>query len=247
MADKTSTELERVYTIPLRKTKDLVRSRRAQLAVRDVKRYLERHMKSEHIWLDNEVNELLWANGKFRIPSRIRVRATRFSDGVVEVTLPESEHAGSVRSEIQERREKAAEKTILKAPAAPEGEEGEAKKEGKPVTDVEGIGPATAEKLAKADIETVEDLAKADPEELAKSTGFPLEKVNPWIDAAKKLVPEKPAAPEGEAKEAAGEHKHEHKPGEAHEHKPGETHEHKPHAGKEGKAEPKPAKKDEKA
>src|ERR1041385_7648797 len=123
MADKTSTELERVYTIPLRKTKDLVRSRRAQLAVRDVKRYLTRHMKSEHIWLDNEVNELLWQNGKYRIPSRIRVRATRFTDGVVEVTLPDTEHAGSVRTEIQERREKAAEKTILKPPSPAERDE----------------------------------------------------------------------------------------------------------------------------
>jgi large subunit ribosomal protein L31e len=245
MADKTTTELERVYTIPLRKTKDLVRSRRAQLAVRDVKRFLTRHMKSEHIWLDNEVNELLWAQGKFTIPSRIRVRATRFTDGVVEVTLPESEHAGSVRSEIQERREKAAEKTILKPAGAPE--EAPERKEGeeRPVTDIEGIGPATAEKLAKAKVESIADLAAADPEALAKATGFALEKVNPWIDAAKKLVPEKPAEapkaegegkPEGEAKGEAkpeGEAKGEGKPAE---------HKAKPAEGAEGT---KPAKKDE--
>src|ERR1041385_2778614 len=93
MADKTS-ELERIYTIPLRKTKDLVRSRRADLAVRDVKRFLSRHMKSESIWIDASVNEALWSQGKFTIPSRIRVRATRFDDGVVEVTLPESTEIG---------------------------------------------------------------------------------------------------------------------------------------------------------
>src|SRR5260221_2764725 len=144
MADKTTTELERVYTIPLRKTKDLVRSRRAQLAVRDVKRFLTRHMKSDDIWVDNEVNELIWARGKFTIPSRVRVRATRFSDGVVEVTLPETSHEGSVRTEIAERKEKAAEKQILKAPQPEEGEGGE---HDHPVTDVQGIGPATAEKL----------------------------------------------------------------------------------------------------
>lgn len=227
MADKTSTELERVYTIPLRKTKDLVRSRRAQLAVRDVKRYLTRHMKSEHIWLDNEVNELLWENGKYRIPSRIRVRATRFSDGVVEVTLPDTEHAGSVRTEIQERREKAAEKTILKAPAAAEGEEAHEHKEGddKPVTAIEGIGPATAEKLAKAEVESVADLAAADAETLAKETGFPVEKVTPWIEAAKKMAPAKEEKAPAEAAEAKP--AHEHKPGEKHEHKAGEKHEHK--------------------
>jgi large subunit ribosomal protein L31e len=204
MADKTN-ELERVYTIPLRKTKDLVRSRRAQLAVRDVKRFLTRHMKSEHIWIDNEVNELLWENGKYRIPSRIRVRATRFNDGVVEVTLPETEHAGSVRTEIQERREKAAEKTILKAPAA--GEEEHVHEDDKPVTAIEGIGPATAEKLAKADIEHVSDLAKADAEELAKATGFSVEKLAPWIEEAKKLAPKEPETPEATPAEPAAESK----------------------------------------
>lgn len=238
MADKTTSELERIYTIPLRDTKDLVRSRRANLAVRDVKRFLTRHMKSETIWVDNEVNELLWARGKFTIPSRIRVRATRFSDGVVEVTLPEATHAGSVRSELAERREKAAEAPILKGPAAADEDE-EDKGKGTPLVDIEGIGPATAEKLAKAEIESVEDLAEADPEAIVKKTGFPLEKVTPWIDAAKKVAKPRPAKAEkaesgekgagaGEAKAAASAAKaeHEHKPGEKHEHgeqKPAKT------------------------
>src|SRR5687767_166067 len=148
MADKT-TELERIYTIPLRKTKDLVRSRRADLAVRDVKRFLSRHMKSETIWLDSSVNEALWSNGKFSIPSRIRVRATRFNDGVVEVTLPESTATGSIRDTLQERRTKAAEAPVLKAPEPTEDEDAKPEGFGRPVTDVKGIGPATAEKLEK--------------------------------------------------------------------------------------------------
>src|SRR6185295_10343704 len=98
------------------------RSRRADLAVRDVKRFLSRHMKSESIWIDASVNEALWSQGKFTIPSRIRVRATRFDDGVVEVTLPESTATGSIRDTLTERREKAAESPVLKAPE-PEGEE----------------------------------------------------------------------------------------------------------------------------
>jgi len=63
-------------------------------------------MKSEDIWIDSTVNESLWSKGKFNIPSRIRVRATRFSDGVVEVTLPEAAAAGSVREQLAERRER---------------------------------------------------------------------------------------------------------------------------------------------
>jgi large subunit ribosomal protein L31e len=241
MADKTTSELERIYTIPLRDTKDLVRSRRANNAVRDVKRFLTRHMKSDDIWLDNEVNELIWARGKFMIPSRVRVRATRFSDGVVEVTLPEATHAGSVRSELAERREKAAEAPILKGPAAADEDE-EDKSKGTSLLDIEGIGPATAEKLVKADFESAEDLAEADPEAVSKKTGYPVEKITPWIDAAKKIAKPKPAkaekaddeAAEGEAK---AEHKHAHKAGEKHEH--GEP---KGHEGKEGKGAHAPAK-----
>jgi large subunit ribosomal protein L31e len=195
MAEKTkTTELERIYTIPLRDAKDLVRSRRANNAVRDVRRFLVRHMKADQVWLDNEVNETLWARGKFRIPSRIRVRATRFSDGVVEVTLPDTAHTGSVRTEIAERKEKASETQILKAP-----EQDEAPGHDHPVTDIEGIGPATAEKLEKAEIETVADLAGADAAESAKESGIPLEKMEEYVAAAKKFAKEHKHDGEGEA------------------------------------------------
>lgn len=188
MADKT-TELERIYTIPLRKTKDLVRSRRADLAIRDVKRFLSRHMKSETIWLDATVNEALWKNGKFSIPSRIRVRATRFNDGVVEVTLPESTATGSIRDTLQTRREKAAEAPVLKAPEPAEGMEGH-QHEGsdRPVTDVKGIGPASAEKLEKAEIKTLGDLAHAEPKAIADALGVDEEKAKAFIDDAHAIL-----------------------------------------------------------
>ncbi len=203
MADKT-TELERVYTIPLRKTKDLTRGRRADNAVRDVRRFLQRHMKSENIWLDTSVNEVLWSKGKFTIPSRIRVRATRFSDGVVEVTLPEAATAGSVRSQLAERREKAAEKQILKPAVPTDEEEGETAGPGadRPVTEVTGVGPATAEKLEKAGITSLAALAAATAADIAKATGHQEDKVQPWIDEAKKLVAAEPA-PEAAPAEAA--------------------------------------------
>lgn len=216
MADK-STELERVYTIPLRKTKDLVRSRRADLAVRDVKRFLTRHMKAETIWLDNMVNEALWSQGKFHIPSRIRVRATRFSDGVVEVTLPESTQTGSVRDAQAERRAKAVEAPVLKAPGAAEGEGAEGEAPARPVSDVKGIGPATAEKLEKAGIATLDELAAADPAKVAEVTAHSVDKAKSWIHDAKDIlagkteVADKEVQPEPEtdlaeaAKEAAKE------------------------------------------
>lgn len=188
MADKT-TELERIYTIPLRKTKDLVRSRRADLAVRDVKRFLSRHMKSEQIWLDASVNQALWSNGKYSIPSRIRVRATRFNDGVVEVTLPESTATGSIRDTLQVRREKAAEAPVLKAPEPTEGEGGHTHEGGdRPVTDVKGIGPATAEKLEGVGIKTLGDLAHADPAKVSDAGGISVEKAKAYIADAHAIL-----------------------------------------------------------
>lgn len=185
MADKT-TDLERIYTIPLRKAKELTRSRRADNAVRDVKRYLVRHMKADNVWLDHSVNEALWSNGKYSIPSRIRVKATRFSDGVVEVTLPESTATGSARDAIQARREKAASSPVLKAPEAPEPDEGD---EGaRPVTDVKGVGPATAEKLEKAGIKTLADLAAADPAKVMEGAGVSDEKAKHYVADAKAIL-----------------------------------------------------------
>lgn len=184
MADKTN-ELERIYTIPLRKAKELTRGKRADNAVRDVKRYLTRHMKAENVWLDHTVNEHLWSKGKYNIPSRIRVRATRFSDGVVEVTLPESTATGSIRDSIQTRREKAASAPVLKAPEVPEGEAGDG---ARPVTDVKGVGPATAEKLEKAGITTLAELADADPAKVGEAAGISDDKAKAYVADAKAIL-----------------------------------------------------------
>ncbi len=183
------TELERIYTIPLRKAHHGTRSKRADRAVRDVRNFLTRHMKSDHIWLAGEVNETLWSRGKYTIPSKIRIRATRFSDGVVEVTLSDSDSTGSIREKIQERQEKAAETPVL-APMGMDEEHDHHDSEdaGKPVTEVAGIGPATAEKLEKIEVETVGDLAHADPAAVAAALGKDVDAVMPWIEAAREMA-----------------------------------------------------------
>lgn len=185
MADNVS-ELERVYTIPLRHAHHGKRSKRADRAVRDVRTFLVRNMKSEDIWISADVNEAIWSRGKYTIPSKIRVRATRFSDGVVEVTLPEAE-TGSVREQIAERQEKAAETPVL-APMGMEGDEEVSEAAGQPVTTVAGIGPATAEKLEKIEIETVGDLATASPAAVAEALGKDVSAVEPWIASAQEMA-----------------------------------------------------------
>ena len=110
MAEK---ELERIYVIPLRGAKHGPSSKAAPRAIKTIRKFLSRHMKvdTEKIWIDESVNHAIWSRGKYKIPSKIRVRAVRFDDGVVEVSLPEVEFK-SFREELKVIKE--SKKPILK-------------------------------------------------------------------------------------------------------------------------------------
>jgi large subunit ribosomal protein L31e len=109
MAEKeTEKEIERIYVIPLRKAKIGRTSLAAPRAVKLVRNYLTKHMKvdSDDIWIDDSLNRELWSRGKFKINSKIRVRAVKFEDGVVEVTIPEIGEKKSRRELLKEEKEK---------------------------------------------------------------------------------------------------------------------------------------------
>lgn len=84
-------EIERIMVIPLRATKQAPRTRRAKRAVKEVRETVMRHMRvSEgNVWIDTSVNEKLWENGMRNPPSKITVKAVKFEDGLVEVSLAE--------------------------------------------------------------------------------------------------------------------------------------------------------------
>lgn len=78
---------ERIYVIPLGKAKRATRNRRARMAMKLVREFLRRHMKSEEIKLDQGLNRKLWEHGAEHPPSRIRVRAVKQDDGSVEASI----------------------------------------------------------------------------------------------------------------------------------------------------------------
>ncbi|HIH01090.1 TPA: 50S ribosomal protein L31e [Thermoplasmata archaeon] len=94
-------ELERVFTIPLTVTKQVPRTKRAPRAIKEIKEYVRRHMTEKssgaeedeelkkEVWIDYRLNERLWSNGIENPPSKVRVKAIRFEDGLIEVSLPE--------------------------------------------------------------------------------------------------------------------------------------------------------------
>jgi len=117
-------EIERIYIIPLKKN-GFKSSKAAPSAVKRVKSYLTRHMKVEEkdIWIDDSLNTALWSKGKYKMASKIRVKAVKFDDGVVEAYLPELEFKKSRRELLKE--EKAKKEPILKKEEMEEEAEGE--------------------------------------------------------------------------------------------------------------------------
>jgi large subunit ribosomal protein L31e len=94
-------ELERVYTVPLTITKKVPRTKRAPRAIKEIKDFVRRHMAEEvseeekekggkkDVWIDYRLNEQIWSRGIESPPSKVRVKAIRFEDGLIEVSLPE--------------------------------------------------------------------------------------------------------------------------------------------------------------
>ncbi|UCE91861.1 MAG: 60S ribosomal protein L31 [Methanobacteriota archaeon] len=94
-------ELERVFTVPLTVTKRVPRVKRTPRAIKEIKEFVRRHMEERpsageedeearrDVWIDFRLNEYLWSRGVENPPSKVRVKAIRFEDGLIEVSLPE--------------------------------------------------------------------------------------------------------------------------------------------------------------
>lgn len=92
-------ELERIYTIPLREAYEASRTRRAKKAINMIKKFAQRHMKSEEVRISEGVNKLVWSRGAEKPPRRIEVLIRKDESGVVHVMLPEE------AEKVEEKRE----------------------------------------------------------------------------------------------------------------------------------------------
>ena len=90
MAEKEINEIE--YTIPLRALQRCPRTKRAPKAIKLIKEYVARHRKAEmeDIWIDRDVNELIWARGIEKPPNKVTLKVAWIEDeDLVEVLLPD--------------------------------------------------------------------------------------------------------------------------------------------------------------
>jgi large subunit ribosomal protein L31e len=80
---------EQIYIIPLRDVKKAPRWKRSSRAIKDIRAFLEKHMKSSDVKMDSSINERVWARGSQKPPRSIRIRAMKFEDGQVQAELAE--------------------------------------------------------------------------------------------------------------------------------------------------------------
>ncbi len=83
----SSEPLTRIYTVPLRRAFEAPRYRRTKVAVRLIREFATRHMKSEEVKLDEELNRYLWSRGIRNPPRRVKLEMEKDKDGVVSIRL----------------------------------------------------------------------------------------------------------------------------------------------------------------
>jgi large subunit ribosomal protein L31e len=90
-------EVERVYVINLRRTREVSRTKRSPYAIRLIRSFVARHMRVEpsKVRVENDVNNYVWSRSIEKPPRRVEVKVTKYSDGTVKVTLnvPEEKEA----------------------------------------------------------------------------------------------------------------------------------------------------------
>ncbi len=107
--DKPKVVLERTYNVPLRKEwMHAPKYKRAKKAVKALREFMMRHMKSEDIRIGNYANLEIWKRGIKSPPHHIKVTAKKDDAGTVFVEL-----VGAPAAKPKEARKK-----VTKAPAS---------------------------------------------------------------------------------------------------------------------------------
>ncbi len=81
-------KLERTYNIPLRREWHKVPAyKRSKKAMKAVRAFLQKHMKSETVKLGSHLNMHVWQHGIKRPPHHVKVTAIKDDDGIVRAEL----------------------------------------------------------------------------------------------------------------------------------------------------------------
>src|SRR3972149_991734 len=86
-------DIERIYTIPLIDARKVPRWKRAESAVRKVRIYLAKHLKTklDDVKIDKTINEKLWERGSMKPPLKVRGTSLPelFVDSLIDLNIIE--------------------------------------------------------------------------------------------------------------------------------------------------------------
>ena len=114
MSEDNST---RIYTVNLAKAWDTPKYRRTDRVINIIREFTQRHMQTNKVKIDQDLNRHIWSRGKTNPPRKIRLRMIKEDDDTVvvssfieekstlsEESVEESEvQAGKVEEKVEEK------------------------------------------------------------------------------------------------------------------------------------------------
>jgi len=157
MAKKEETSkiiLERVYVIPLRReTLKVPNFRKANKAVKSVREFISKHMKSENVVIGKYLNLKIWKHGAKNPPGKVKVNAAKDDKGKVFVEIVGAPKEAKVEE---------------KKPAKKEEKGAKAEKPGEKLgKEAEEIKEEKAEEAKKIEKEEMKEIQKEHPKQHA--------------------------------------------------------------------------------
>ena len=106
MSEDNST---RIYTVNLAKAWDTPKYRRTDRVINIIKEFTRRHMQTNKVKIDQDLNRHIWSRGKKNPPRKIRLRMIKEDDDTV-VVSSFIEERSSLSKESEEKSKVQAEK-----------------------------------------------------------------------------------------------------------------------------------------
>jgi len=101
--------LTRVYTINLGRAWITPEHKRTDRVINMIREFATKHMKSDEIKLEQDLNRQIWSRGKTNPPRKVRVKMVKDEDGVVTVSLYEELPAATEAPSVEEKKPETAE------------------------------------------------------------------------------------------------------------------------------------------
>jgi len=105
----------RIYTVNLAKAWDTPKYRRTDRVINIIKEFTQRHMQTDKVKIDQDLNRHIWSRGKTNPPRKIRLRMIKEDDDTVVVSSFIEEKMSEPETEESVAEESVAEESVVRA------------------------------------------------------------------------------------------------------------------------------------